>query len=105
MRLVDTTFHALNDATRRAVLDLLRHGPASVSDLLECFEMTQPAVSQHLRVLREAGLVRVTKRGRYRMYALNAQSLHPAFDWLSQYKHFWTGKLTQLGEHLRKSKG
>jgi DNA-binding transcriptional ArsR family regulator len=101
---MQTTFQALTDATRRSILDRLQNGSASVNELVDRFDMTQPAVSQHLRVLREAGLVRVKKRGRQRVYSLNAESLHPAFNWLSQYERFWAEKLVNLGEHLRKSK-
>jgi DNA-binding transcriptional ArsR family regulator len=101
---MQTTFHALTDATRRSILDRLQNGSASVNELVDRFDMTQPAVSQHLRVLREAGLVRVEKRGRQRVYSLNAEPLHPAFNWLSQYERFWAEKLVSLGEHLRKSK-
>lgn len=99
-----TTFQALSDATRRSILDRLQDSSASVNELVDRFDMTQPAVSQHLRVLREAGLVRVERRGRQRVYSLNAESLHPAFDWLAQYERFWGEKLTRLGNHLRRSR-
>jgi len=104
MQSAETTFQALTDATRRSILDRLQSGTASVTELVDRFDMTQPAVSQHLRVLRRAGLVQVEKRGRQRVYSLNAESLHAAFDWLSQYERFWTEKLVNLGEHLRKTR-
>jgi DNA-binding transcriptional ArsR family regulator len=99
------TFHALSDETRRGILELLHHGSTSVGQLVHRFDLTQPAVSQHLRVLREAGLVRVEKRGRQRVYSLNPESLHPAFVWLQQYERFWTARLQSLGDHLRRSRG
>lgn len=104
MQATEETFQALSDATRRSILDHLQHGSSSVNELVDRFDMTQPAVSQHLRVLREAGLVRVEKQGRQRLYSLNADALHPVFDWISQYEQFWSEKLTRLGEHLRRSK-
>jgi DNA-binding transcriptional ArsR family regulator len=98
------TFHALADGTRRTILDRLQSGPASVGELVKRFAMTQPAVSQHLRVLREAGLVRVEARGRQRVYRLEAEALQPAFDWVAQYQRFWTGRLLRLNAHLQRKR-
>jgi len=102
MHTTDTTFLALSDATRRSILDRLQRGSAPVNELVERYDMTQPAISQHLRILREAGLVSVEKRGRQRLYSLAADPLRGVFDWVTPYEQFWTDKLTQLGEHLRK---
>jgi len=75
-------FRAIADPTRRAVLELLRGGDRSVSEVMEPFRISQPAVSQHLRVLREAGLVRVRNVGRERRYALDARPLRAVDRWL-----------------------
>jgi len=65
--------------------------------------MTQPAISQHLRVLREAGLVRERREGRSRLYRLHPEPLREAYEWLAQYERFWRQKLADLGEHLRRT--
>lgn len=96
-------FRAIADPTRRALLDLLAGAEHSVSALVDRFEMTQPAISQHLRVLREAGLVREKKLGRQRLYRLDPEPLRDAYHWLAQYERFWREKLLALGEHLRKA--
>ena len=96
-------FRAIADPTRRALLDLLAGQEHSVSALVDRFEMTQPAISQHLRVLRDAGLVRERKLGRQRFYRLDPEPLRDAYDWLGHYERFWREKLLALGEHLRKT--
>ena len=96
-------FHAISDPTRRALLDLLAGSEQSVSALVERFDVSQPAISQHLRVLREAGLVRERRRGRRRMYRLEPRPLREAYDWLAHYERLWRGKLHALGEHLRRN--
>ncbi|MCA9255027.1 MAG: winged helix-turn-helix transcriptional regulator, partial [Phycisphaerales bacterium] len=87
-------FRAISDPTRRAILDLLAAGERAVSDLLKPFRMTQPAVSQHLRVLREAGLVSERREGRRRVYKLEAEPIRAVYDWAAHYERFWTRKLT-----------
>ncbi len=96
-------FRAIADPTRRALLDLLAGQEHSVAALGKRFEMSQPAISQHLRVLREARLVRERKLGRQRMYRLDPEPLREAYDWLGHYERFWREKLLALGEHLRKT--
>jgi DNA-binding transcriptional ArsR family regulator len=83
-------FRAIADPTRRAMLDRLRAGDLSVSDLAGPFDMTQPAVSQHLRILRDAGLVRAEQVGRQRVYRLNARPLREVLDWASLYRNLFT---------------
>jgi DNA-binding transcriptional ArsR family regulator len=78
-------FRALADPTRRAVLDLLARAELSVSDLAERFTISQPAVSQHLAVLRSARLVRERKQGRFRFYRANPAGLKPVVDWIARY--------------------
>jgi DNA-binding transcriptional ArsR family regulator len=92
-------FRAISDPTRRALLDLLRTRDRSVSELAEPFHMTQPAISQHLRVLRHAGLVRPQQIGRQRLYRLTAKPLRQVRDWAALYERFWPRKLAALGEY------
>jgi DNA-binding transcriptional ArsR family regulator len=96
----DAVFRALADPTRRAILDRLRRREHGVSALCEPFAMSQPAISQHLRVLTEAGLVRARRCGRERLYTLHAAPLREAFDWLEHFEAFWTNKLDALGDYL-----
>jgi DNA-binding transcriptional ArsR family regulator len=83
-------FRAIADPTRRAILDRLRSAELSVTDLAGPFDMTQPAVSQHLRILLEAGLVEAEQIGRQRLYKLNARPLREVFQWSSLYRHLFT---------------
>ena len=85
-------FRAIADPTRRALLDLLRTSDRSVNELAEPFQMTQPAISQHLRVLRHAGLVRPKQVGRQRVYRLNARPLREVREWAVRYDRFWQTK-------------
>lgn len=94
------TFRAVSDPTRRGILDALVAGEHSVSELCGMFEMSQPAVSQHLKVLREAGLVTPRREGKLRMYSLEAAPLQQVFDWAGHYQRFWEKKLDALGAVL-----
>ena len=98
----DDAFRAIADPTRRAVLDLLSKGERPVNDLVGRFPITQPAMSQHLRVLRRAGLVVHRCAGRERIYRICPQQLKAVADWVSQYERFWKRKLRALGEFLEK---
>lgn len=97
-------FRAIADPTRRAVLDLLSEGERKVNDLVGRFRMTQPAMSQHLRVLRRAGLVTHRRAGRERIYRIRPDQLRPVADWVSQYERFWKRKLRALGDFLEKER-
>ena len=97
---LDATFAALADPTRRAILDRLRAGPAPVNDLAGDFEQTRPAISKHLRVLRQARLVSERRLGRERYYALEAAPLQRAAGWLEGYRGFWQQTLDRLKRHL-----
>ena len=97
---LDATFAALSDETRRAILEQLMHGEARLSDLAEPFDMSQTAVSKHVRVLRNAGLLVVEKRGRTRHCRLNAHAMKDASDWLADYRSFWTQQFDNLAQHL-----
>ncbi|MEL7471783.1 MAG: metalloregulator ArsR/SmtB family transcription factor [Planctomycetota bacterium] len=107
----ELSFQAVADPARRAVLDALRAGERSVNELLarvcEAVKpMSQPALSQHLRVLREARLVEVRKDGRRRLYGLRAEPLREVADWVATYDAFWEERLDALGGHLgRVAKG
>ena len=83
-------FRAVADPTRRALLDRLRATEQSVTDLAGPFHMTQPAISQHLRILRHAGLVRARQVGRQRVYRLDARPLRDVFEWTSLYRDLFT---------------
>lgn len=89
-------FQAIADPTRRSILESLRGAEQPVSALAGQFPVTLSAVSQHMRVLREAGLVSVRRAGRERFYRLNPASLQPVSDWLGQYEEFWQDKLDAL---------
>ncbi len=93
-------FRAIADPTRRAILDLLMAGERAVNDLLASFRMTQPAISQHLKVLREAGLVSERRAGRQRLYRLEPAPLKAVHDWTAHYERYWTQKFTDLGDYL-----
>ena len=101
----DRTFRALADGTRRALLDLLADSPCSVVELTEHFEISQPAVSQHLKVLRDAKLVSERKVGRNRMYELDAEPLLGVRAWVDEHVEFWESRLAKLGDHLRRNHG
>jgi DNA-binding transcriptional ArsR family regulator len=97
---MDPVFRALADPSRRAILDLLVEGRRSVGELLAHFRFSQPALSQHLRVLREAGLVSARREGRQQRYRLEGEGLRSVADWLRTYERFWQGRLDALGEVL-----
>jgi DNA-binding transcriptional ArsR family regulator len=97
-------FHALGDATRRAVLDGLRRGPRAVNDIAAEFPISRPAISKHLRVLLEAGLVEHKAAGRQNLYSLNPAPLREVDGWLADYRRFWADNLTNLKLHLEKKK-
>lgn len=93
-------FQAIADPTRRAILFLLSRGEQPVTQLAQEFHVTLSAISQHLSVLREAGLVEVEAVGRERRYRLNAQPLQAVADWVQHYEPFWRDKLDALGQCL-----
>jgi DNA-binding transcriptional ArsR family regulator len=96
-------FSAISAPARRAILARLAGGEMPVQQLAETFSMSLPGVSQHLAVLREAGLVSVRKDGRQRIYKLNAEPLKDVAIWVQEYEKFWTGKLAALGEYLKEN--
>ena len=98
-----TAYSAVAEPSRRRILDLLRGGERSVNDLVARLELSQPGVSKHLKVLREAGLVEVRPRGRQRWYGLQAQPLAEVDEWLEPYRLHWTGRLDALERHLKEN--
>jgi DNA-binding transcriptional ArsR family regulator len=112
---LDATFSALADPTRRAILARLALGEASVNELAEPFEISQPAISKHLKVLEKAGLVSRARDAQRRMCRIEAQPMAEANDWLEKYREFWEASYqrldalldimkTQRGKRSRKSK-
>ena len=93
---LDATFAALADSTRRAILARLALGQASVSELAEPFEMTQPAISKHLKVLERAGLISRDRDAQRRPSRLVARPLAEASEWLQQYRQFWGASFERL---------
>ncbi|MFC4611877.1 ArsR/SmtB family transcription factor [Streptomyces maoxianensis] len=97
----DRLFAALANATRREVLRLLRDtGPQPVQAIADHFDMRRPSLSEHLKVLRETGLVSEERTGRQRIYRLEAAPLAEVQDWLHPYERFWRDRLKGLGELL-----
>ena len=101
---LNAVFFALGDDTRRAILAELQSGERPLSHLAEPFDMSQTAVSRHVRVLEDAGLVRVEKRGRVRHCALTASPFKDASSWLEAYRPFWENKLEDLAHFIAKGK-
>lgn len=93
-------FLALADPTRRRIIESLADGEAAFGELADLFDMSRPAVSQHLRVLREAGLVAVRKDAQRRIYRLNAEGLEELEQWLDKVKRFWGPRLDDLERAL-----
>ena len=96
-------FQALADNSRRAIFESLTRGEAAVKDLTARFDISQPAVSQHLAALREAGLVAGRKEGRNVYYRVEPKGIRPLIGWIAHYRQFWTdhiGRLEQLLETM-----
>lgn len=97
---LSTTFAALADPTRRAILARLAAGESSVTDLAEPFDMSLPAITKHLKVLERAGLISRTREAQWRPCRLEAKPLQQAADWVEQYRKFWEDSLDRLEEYL-----
>lgn len=100
---LDVTFAALADPTRRAILARLATGDASVGELAEPFAMSLPAVSKHLGVLEEAGLLTRQKDGRVRRCHLEPEPMRHAAQWIEQYRQFWESQLDSLARYLEET--
>ena len=99
-----TVFHAIADPNRRAILELLFAGEMAVSAILKSFSITQSALSQHLAVLRSAGLVIDRRVGRHRLYSVNAAPLQEVADWVEPFERFWDERFDNLGKYLEKQR-
>src|SRR5689334_6543309 len=95
-------FGAISHPARRRMLDLLAQADRTVNAIAEHFEMSRPAVSQHLRVLLDAGLVTEQRHGRERRYHLVPEGLGPVREWIAHYERFWDDRLRRLQKHLSK---
>ena len=101
---LNAVFSALADPTRRAILEALSAGHAHVSELAEPFDMSLPAISKHLRILEEAGLVVRERDGRIHRMHLQSKPLKDAAAWLDHYRNFWNARLDALDTFLSKTK-
>ena len=95
-------FKALADPSRRAIFESLTHGEAAVKDLTASFDISQPAVSQHLATLKDAGLVRGRSEGRRVYYRIEPEGLRPLVDWIDHYRAFWTDRVERLESLLER---
>jgi DNA-binding transcriptional ArsR family regulator len=100
-RLLDRTFGALADPTRRRILEHLAGGDRCVTDLARPYRMSLPAVSKHLRVLENAGLVRRRRDGRVHRLKLDAKPMQQAQAWIEEYRKFWEASFDRLDEYLK----
>src|SRR6185312_890345 len=103
MAVLDQTFAALADPTRRAILARLATGEATVTELAEPFRISLPAISRHLKVLEQARLIDRERDGPFRRCRLRADRLAEASDWLRFYERFWTESFDRLAEHLART--
>ena len=93
-------FQALADPSRRAIFESLTRGEAAVKDLTSRFDISQPAISQHLSTLKEAGLVRARRDGRCVYYRVQPRGIKPLIDWITHYRAFWTEHIDRLDKLL-----
>ena len=101
---LSTTFAALADPTRRAILSRLLFGECSVGELAEPFEMSMPAVSKHLRVLERAGLIAQRREAQWRQCRIKAGPLKEVSDWTERYRQIWEERLDRLDEYVQQLK-
>ncbi len=98
-----SAYAALAEPHRRQILDLLRDGERAAGDLVAHLQLSQPGVSKHLKVLREAGLVAMRAQGKQRMYALRPEPLVEVDQWLQPYRELWSQRLNALERHLEEN--
>ncbi len=101
---MNTLLLVLADPTRREIMTLLAERERAAGELVTAFALSQPAISRHLRVLREAGLVRVRDEGRQRIYRLDAAPLADLDAWLAGYRHFWSARLDALERRIEEKR-
>jgi len=102
-RILNRTFAALADPTRRRILAHLARGDRCVTDLARPYSMSLPAVSKHLRILEKAGLIRRRRYGRVHQLKLEAKPMKQAAQWVEEYRKFWEGSLDRLADYLEKT--
>ena len=95
-------FQALADPSRRAIFEALTHGEATVKELTARFAISQPAVSQHLAILKDAGLVHGRREGRCVRYRVEPRGIQPLIDWIAHYRIFWAERVDRLEQLLEK---
>lgn len=98
---LSSTFHALADPTRRAILSSLTTGEKTVSDLAEPFEMSMPAITKHLKVLEKANLIERSKQAQYRPCRLHPEPLKDIDEWMEQYRRFFEASFDRLDDYLK----
>lgn len=102
LREVSTTFAALGDPTRLAILARLAKGEATVTELAEPFDMSMPAITKHLKVLESAGLISRSREAQYRPCRIEPEGLKQVADWVEEYRKVWEESLDRLGAYLTK---
>ena len=95
-------FQAIADPVRREIIDLLVASPQTVNEVASKFEVSRPAISKHLKILQECGIVEVSQKGRERYCHIKAESLVPAFMWIEQYQQLWEKRLDNFEQYLNK---
>jgi DNA-binding transcriptional ArsR family regulator len=93
---VDDTFYAIADPTRRSILDMLRRQERSAGAIAQQFPVSRPAIAKHVRILREAGLLRERRESTLRLYSLDPQALQAVDQWLAPYRLYWAARLVDL---------
>jgi DNA-binding transcriptional ArsR family regulator len=101
----DQIFQALADPSRRAIFESLTHGEVAVKDLTARFDISQPAVSQHLAALKDAGLVNGRRQGRLVYYRVEPGGMKPLIDWIAHYRAFWTERFDRFEQLLERMGG
>ena len=96
-------FNVIAEPSRRTLLDELIEGPLAVNDLVSAVDMSQPVVSKHLRILKDAGLVSVIPEGQRRLYHINPRAFQELDDWLGPYRQLWADRLDALEAHLART--
>ncbi len=95
-------FQILAEPSRRHLLEALRHGERSVTDLVDRTRMSQPSVSKQLRILRDSGVISLRASGRHHLYSIRGQALREASEWLSYYERFWHDGLDRMDDALQR---
>jgi DNA-binding transcriptional ArsR family regulator len=98
----DDVFRALADPTRRQILEVLREAPLPAGEIAEIFPTSRPAISKHLKALRDARLVEEERMGRQRVYSINPAALRPVDAWVAPFRQFWVASLLRLKEHVER---